>query len=166
MKFFKLCSAFTALVFYGVAVAMFALSFANYQGVLSGNSQVATGFEIAFGQSKVLEDGKGLGTLFAFIFIVLGLCAAIYAILRTVLVKSKKKKANANAKLLCACCTFVVCGIVPAVLLFLTLQTTGWAGQASVAGKVIAETKLGVGAILAAIFSLVGAGALGAAEIK
>ena len=165
MKFFKLCSAFTALVFFGAAIGMFGLSFANYQGVLSGKSQVANGFEIAFAQSKVLEDGKGLGTLFAFIFIALGALAALCIICTTVLSK-KKSKTSVNVKLLCACFSFVACGIVPAVLLFLTLQTTGWAGSASVGTKVLAETKLGVGAILAGIFSLVGATALGAAEIK
>ena len=170
MKFFKLCSAFTALAFFGAAIGMFALSFVDLHTVVLGKGNVthlATGFEIAFGQTN-LESGNILGSLFAFIFVALGALCALCIICLTVLGKKGKKKAAINAKLLCACCTFVVCGIVPAVLLFLTLQTTGTAGNAGDLGGGIlgAQTKLGVGSILAAIFSLVGAAGLGAAEIK
>lgn len=154
-----------SLALFGTAIGMFALSFANYEGVISGKSQVATGFEIAFGQSNALEDGKGLGTLFAFIFVVVGALAACYGLF-VALTAKKSKKGDKNLKLICAACTFVVCGVVPAILLFLTLQTTGWAGQASVGGKVLAQTKLGIGAILSAIFSLVGACSLSVAELK
>ena len=152
-----------SLALFGAAIGMFALSFANYEGVISGKSQVATGFEIAFGQSNALEDGKGLGTLFAFIFVVVGALAACYGLF-VALTAKKSKKGDKNLKLICACCTFVVCGVVPAVLLFLTLQTTGWAITGN--AKMLAETKLGVGAILAAIFSLVGACSLSVAELK
>lgn len=166
MKFsLKLCLAFVALALFGVAIGMFGLSFANYQGVISGKSQVANGFEIAFAQSKVLEEGRGVATLIAFIFVALGAVSAL-CVLVLAFAGGKKKKSNSNAKLLCACAIFVVCGVVPAVLLFLTLQTTGWGGQAEVAGKVLAQTKLGIGAILAAIFSVLGASALAAAELK
>ena len=165
MKFFKLCSAFTALVFYAVAIGMFAVSFADYQGVISGKTQVATGFEIAFGQTT-LETGNTLGTLFAFILVALGLACALFIICRTVLGGKSKRKANFNAKLLCGCCTFALLALLPALLLFFTLRTTGWAGNASIGGTTLAETKLGIGAILAAIFSLVGGTALGAALLK
>ena len=162
----KLCLSCLAFVLFGVAIAMFALSFANYQGVISGNSQIATGFELAFNQSKFIEDGKGLGTLFAFIFVVIGLLASCYAVLVSLKKGKKKSKGNGNAKLLCALCSFVICGVIPAILLFLTLKTACLEASASVAGRVLAETKLGVGAILAAIFSLVGACSLSLAELK
>lgn len=166
MKFtLKSCLACFAIILFGAAIGMFALSFANYSGVISGKSQVATGFEIAFAQSKFLEDGKGLGTLFAFIFVVLGLLTSCCVFVMAANAK-KGKKGNKNMKLLCGVCMFVVFGILPAILLFLTLQTTGWAGNATIGGKVLAETKLGVGAILAAIFSLLGGCSLSVAAIK
>ena len=167
MKFFKLCSAMTAIVFFGAAVGMFALSFVDLQTVVLGKGSVthlATGFEIAFGQTK-LEAGNILGTLFAFIFIALGLCAALC--LAVLALKGGKSKKAINLKLLGGCCAFAVCGILPAVLLFLTLQTTAsTAGGVLGGGLLGAEYKLGVGAILSAIFSLVGGTALGAAVIK
>ena len=169
MKIFKLCSAITAAVVYSASIFVFFFtSFIDLHTVVLGKGNVthlAKGYEIAFGQTN-LDSSNTLGTLFAFIFMALGLLAAIYAI-ASVFVK-KSKKANINLKLLCACCSFVVCGIVPAVLFFLTLQTTGTAGGAGDlgAGLLGAETKLGVGAVLCAIFSLVGAAGLGAAEIK
>ena len=168
MKFFKLCSALTATVFYGVAVGMFGASFVNVvaKGAISGKvvkESFGNGFEIAFGQTE-LDSGNTLGTLFAFIFVVLGLLCALFTI-GFALKGGKKRKGSVNGKLLCACCTFALVGILPAVLLFLTLQTTNLAGSLNLY-IVSGETRLGVGAILSAVFSLLGAGSLGAALLK
>ena len=157
----------TAIVFFGAAIGMFALSFVDLQTVVLGKGSVthlANGFEIAFGQTN-LESGNILGTLFAFIFVALGACCALC--LALLAIKGGKSKTAINLKLLGACCAFAICGILPAVLLFLTLQTTGSVGGGVLGGGMLgAEYKLGVGAILAAIFSLVGGTALGAAVIK
>ena len=165
MKFFKLCSAFTALVFFSVVLGMFAVNFVYYKAVILNVTTVtkfATGYDIAFKAKDIgLESGNSLGTLFAFIFIALGAACALCTIVLTLLRGNKKRKAKINAKLLCACSMFVVFGLVPAILLFLTLKTTGL--DQPLLG---AKPHLGTGAILAAIFSLVGAGALGAAELK
>ena len=157
-----------SLAFFGAAIGMFALSFLDQQtsSILGGGKgSWATGFELAFKAEDLgLDASNGLGTLFAFIFVVLGALAACYGLF-VALTQKKGKKGNKTAKLACAACTFVVCGVVPAVLLFLTSQTTGIAFNASgILGKT--ETTLGVGAILAAIFSLLGACSLSVAELK
>ena len=164
MKFtLKSCLACLSLAFFGAAIGMFALSFVDgdIAGFLKGSF---TGFEIAFGQTD-LDGGNILGTLFAFIFVALGALAACYGLF-VALTEKKSKKGNKNAKLLCALCTFVLCGVIPAVLLFLTKQTTavGLDINAGVFGKT--ETTLGIGAILSAVFSLLGACSLSVAELK
>ena len=63
-------------------------------------------------------------------------------------------------------CIFVVCAVVPAILLFLTLQTVGLSADSTYKGLVGANFRLGVGAILAAIFSLLGGCSLAVAELK
>ena len=168
MKFFKLCSALTALVLFGVALGMFALNFVYFKAVVlnvTTITNIGTGFQFAFNSSDLkipLDDGKNLGTLFAFIFVALGAACALCTVILTFLKgDSKKKKADVLAKRLCACCLFTVCGLVPAILLFLTLVTTGF--NEPLLG---AKPHLGTGAILAAIFTLIGGGALGAAELK
>ena len=162
----KLCLSCLALVLFGAALGVFGASFVDYKGIVSGTTSLANGFEIAFGQTDLVESGKNVGTLFAFIFVAVGLLSSCYALLVSLKKGKKKSKAAKNAKLLCSLCSFVVCGLVPALLLFLTLQTTGLAGNASVAGRTIAETKLGIGAILSAVFTLVGACSLSLAELK
>ena len=158
-----------SLALFGAAVGMFGLSFVDTKAVVLGNSSVksfANGFELAFkGSDLGLESGDTLGTLFAFIFVALGVLAALYGLF-VALTAKKGKKGNKTAKLACAACTFAVCGVVPAILLFLTLQTTGLNGSVSFGGLVGANTQLGVGAILAAIFSLLGACSLSVAELK
>ena len=168
MKFsLKACLACLSLAFFGAAIGMFALSFLDQvtSSILGGGKgSWATGFEIAFGQTD-LDGGNILGTLFAFIFVALGALAACYGLF-VALTAKKGKKGKKNANLLCALCTLVVCGVVPAVLLFLTKQTTavGLDINAGALGKT--ETTLGIGAILAAIFSLAGAGSLAVAELS
>ena len=157
-----------AVLFFGAAAGMFALSFVDTKAVVLGNSSVKSfcnGFELAFGAKDLgLEANNGLGTLFAFIFVVFGVLAACYGLF-VALTAKKSKKGNKNAKLICAACTFVLCGVVPALLLFLTLQTSGTAG--SVGGSLLGvNTQLGIGAILAAVFSLVGACSLSVAELR
>lgn len=168
MKFsLKACLAVLSLAFFGAAIGMFALSFIDAQAVVLGNASkntVASGFEIAFGQTN-LESGNILGTLFAFIFVCVGVLAACYGCLFA-FTQKKGKKGNKNAKLLCAVCTFAVCGVVPAVLLFLTLQTTGATGSVKLGGLLGANYSLGIGAILAAIFSVLGACSLSVAELS
>ena len=164
----KSCLSVLAFVFFAVAIGMFALSFVDGQAVVLAKTEyksVATGFQLVFGQVDHLEYSKALGTLFAFIFVVVGVLAACYATL--VNFKSKKsKKGNKNAKLLCACSTFIVCGLVPALLLFLTCQTTGFTSATAFEGFVGANFRLGIGSILAAVFSLVGACSLSVALAK
>ena len=168
MKFsLKACLAVLSLAFFGAAVGMFGLSFVDAVAVVLGKSDkssVCTGFEIAFGQTN-LESGNTLGTLFAFIFVCVGVLAALYGCFVAFQGK-KSKKGNKNAKLICAICTFVVCGVVPAVLLFLTLQTAGATGSVKFGGLLGANYSLGLGAILAAVFSLLGACSLSAAELS
>ena len=170
MKHLKLFLAIVAVAFFGAAVGMFALSFVDSQAVVLVKSDFAkflTGFDILFKQNngEYLESNNTLGAWFALVFVALGLLAAIYAVV--VAAKQKKgKKGNKTAKLACACCTFVVCGIVPAVLLFLTLQTAGISADSTIKGFVGANFKLGVGAILSAVFSLLGACSLSVAELK
>ena len=165
MKYLKLCASLASLIFFGVAIGMFALSFLDQvtSGVLNGKGSWGTGFDIL---KSDLDAGNKLGTIFALVFIGLGVLAAIYAIFVAATQDGKKSKKNQKlAKLACACCTFVVCGVVPAVLLFLTKQTTGVGLDASgILGKT--ETTLGVGSILAAVFSLLGACSLSVAELK
>ena len=157
-----------SVAFFGAAIGMFGLSFLDQKtaSVLGGGKgSWATGFELAFKAEDLgLEAKNGLGTLFAFIFVVLGVLAALYGLF-VALTAKKSKKGNKNAKLICAACTFVLCGVIPALLIFLTKQTTGISFNASgILGKT--ETTLGVGAILAAIFSLLGACSLSVAELK
>ena len=160
--------ACVSLAFYIAAVVMFALSFIDAKAVVLGETSVkslATGFEIAFGQTK-LEANNTLGTLFAFIFVVFGALAACYALF-VAFTQKKAKKGNKTAKLLCAVCSFVVCALVPALLFFLTLQTTETAASASAFGGLLgANTQLGIGAILAAVFTLLGGCSLSVVEIK
>ena len=165
----KLCLAVVALAFFGAAIGMFGLSFLDQEtaSVLGGAKHSwANGFEIAFNKDNILEDGKNLGTLFAFILVALGAAAALCAVALSFANGGKKsKKGNSTAKLICAASIFVICAVVPAVLLFLTKQTTGLALDAkTILGST--ETTLGVGAILAAIFSLLGGCSLAVAELK
>lgn len=168
MKVLKVVLAFLSLAFFGAALGMFGLYFIDTKTVVGSFTNIShftNGFKLAFQAKDLgLEANDGLGTLFAFIFVVLGILAACYGLF-VALTAKKSKKGNKNAKLICACCTFVVCGVVPAVLLFLTLQTSGCAG--SIGGKSLgASTQLGIGAILSAVFSLLGACSLSVAEIK
>ena len=169
MKFsLKLCLAATSFLFFGAALGMFALSFVDGQAVVglkTDFASVATGFQLAFGQVEHLEYSKCLGTLFAFIFVVFGVLAACYGVFYTLTAK-KSKKSKGNAKLICACCTFVVCGLVPALLIFLTKQTTGFTNASAFGGLLGSNFKLGIGAVLAAVFTLLGACSLSAAELK
>jgi len=165
----KLILAGASFLFYVAAVVMFAFSFLDQKtsSILGGGKgSWATGFELAFTPKDLgLESKDGLGTLFAFILVVVGVLAACYAVFFVLTAKkSKKAKGTKNAKLICAACTFVLCSLVPALLIFLTSQTTGIAFNASgILGKT--ETTLGVGAILAAVFSLVGGCALSIEEV-
>lgn len=166
MKYFKLCASVAALVFFGVAIGMFAVSFLDQvtSGVLNGKSSWGTGFDIL---RSDLDASNKLGTIFALVFVGVGALAAICAIFVSATKLGKKSKKNQKlAKLLCACCTFVVCGLVPALLLFLTKQTTGVGLDVNAGIFGGTQTSLGVGAILAAIFSLVGAGSLAVAELR
>ena len=165
-KTLKLILAGASLALFVVAILMFLVSFLDQvtSGVLNGTKSLFTGFEIF--STDALDANYKLGTIFAFAFVVLGALSACYAVAYVLLgKKSKKSKGNKNAKLLCALCTFVLVALVPAILLFLTKQTTGVAldVHAGVFGGT--ETKLGVGAVLAAVFSLVGGCALSLEEV-
>ena len=166
MKYLKLCASVASLIFFGVALGMFAVSFLDQvtAGVLNGKGSWGTGFDIL---KSDLDAGNKLGTIFALVFVGVGVLAAIYGIFFAATHLGKKSKKDQKlAKLACACCTFVVCGIVPAVLLFLTKQTTGVGLDVNAGIFGGTQTTLGVGAILAAIFSLVGAGSLAVAELN
>lgn len=171
MKFsLKLCLAVVALAFFGAAIGMFGLSFIDSQAVALVKSEFDTlinGFDLAFKNANWIEDGKNLGTLFAFILVALGAAAALCSVALAFANGGKKsKKANKTAKLVCAASIFVVCAVVPAILLFLTLQTVGLSADSTYKGLVGANFRLGVGAILAAIFSLLGGCSLAVAELK
>ena len=166
MKHLKLIASCLAFVLFGVAVAMFAVSFLDQvtSGVLNGRESWGNGFDIL---KSDLDASNKLGTIFALVFIGLGVLASCYAVF-VALTKgnTKSKKGDKTAKLLCACCTFVLCGVVPAVLLFLTKQTTGVGLDVNAGILGGTKTTLGAGAIMAAIFSVVGAGSLAVAELN
>ncbi len=162
----KAILACVAFAFFGAAIGMFALSFVNIQTVVLGKTDVkslASGFEIAFGQTK-LDGNNILGTLFAFIFVAIGVLAACYGVWFSF---TQKSKADKKVKMICALCTFVVTGLVPAFLLFLTVQTIGAGGSDFAYGGLVgASFKLGVGSILSAIFTLVGSCCLSVSELQ
>ncbi|MCR4879603.1 MAG: hypothetical protein K5906_01435 [Bacilli bacterium] len=162
----KAILACVAFVLFGASIGMFALSFIDSQTVVLSKTTVtelANGFEIAFGQTN-LEGKNILGTLFAFIFVAVGALAACYGVLFSL---TKKSKADKKVKMLCAICSFVVTGLVPAVLLFLTVATVGASDSSfAIGGLVGASCKLGIGAILAGIFSLVGSCCLSVSELQ
>jgi len=162
----KLCLAVVALAFFGAAIGMFGLSFLDQ--VTSGTrdsvtTSWGTGFDIF--KSENLDAGNKLGTIFAFVFICIGALAACYAVFYALTAK-KSKKSKGNAKLICAFCTFVVCALVPAILLFLTKQTTGVELEINAGIFGGTKTTLGIGAILAAVFSVLGGVSLSAAELR
>ena len=166
MKHLKLIASCLAFVLFGVAVAMFAVSFLDQvtSGVLNGRESWGNGFDIL---KSDLDASNKLGTIFALVFIGLGVLASCYAVFVALTKGNKKsKKGDKTAKLLCACCTFVLCGVVPAVLLFLTKQTTGVGLDVNAGILGGTKTTLGAGAIMAAIFSVVGAGSLAVAELN
>ena len=166
MKHLKLIASCLAFVLFGVAVAMFAVSFLDQvtSGVLNGRESWGNGFDIL---KSDLDASNKLGTIFALVFIGLGVLASCYAVFVALTKGNKKsKKSDKTAKLLCACCTFVLCGVVPAVLLFLTKQTTGVGLDVNAGILGGTKTTLGAGAIMAAIFSVVGAGSLAVAELN
>ena len=166
MKHLKLIASCLAFVLFGVAVAMFAVSFLDQvtSGVLNGRESWGNGFDIL---KSDLDASNKLGTIFALVFIGLGVLASCYAVFVALTKGNKKsKKGDKTAKLLCACCTFLLCGVAPAVLLFLTKQTTGVGLDVNAGILGGTKTTLGAGAIMAAIFSVVGAGSLAVAELN
>lgn len=166
MKHLKLIASCLAFVLFGVAIAMFAVSFLDQvtSGVLNGRESWGNGFDIL---KSDLDASNKLGTIFALVFIGLGVLASCYAVFVAFTKGNKKsKKGDKTAKLLCACCTFLLCGVAPAVLLFLTKQTTGVGLDVNAGILGGTKTTLGAGAIMAAIFSVVGAGSLAVAELN
>ena len=165
MKFsLKLCLATLALVCFGVAIGMFAVSFLDQvtAGVLNGKGSWGTGFDIL---GSDLDASNKLGTIFALVFVIIGALSSLYGVFFALQAGKKKSKGNKMAKYVCACSTFVICGLVPALLLFLTKQTTGVGLDVkTVLGST--ETTLGIGAILAALLSLVGGCSLSLAELS
>ena len=167
MKHLKLIASCLAFVLFGVAVGMFGLSFLDQiiSGAREPRKNLFNGFEIL--SNEQLDASNKLGTIFALVFIGLGVLASCYAVFVALTKGNKKsKKGDKTAKLLCACCTFVLCGVVPAVLLFLTKQTTGIGLDLDLGILGGTKTTLGAGAIMAAIFSVVGAGSLAVAELN
>ena len=170
MKVFKLVLSFVALGFFVAAAFMFFASFIDSQAVALVKTEFAqflTGFEIIKNENEIFKDGKNIWTLVAFILVVIGALASLYGVFFAFTHGEKKsKKGNNNAKLICACCTFLLCGVAPAILLFLTLKTLGISADSTFKGLLGANFRLGIGAILAAIFSLVGSCSLCVAELK
>ena len=98
MKVLKVVLAVLSLAFFGAALGMFGLYFIDTKTVVGSFTNIShftNGFKLAFQAKDLgLEANDGLGTLFAFIFVVLGILAACYGLFVALTAKKSKKGNN------------------------------------------------------------------------